>query len=230
MPNTLFIPAQPIAQPDCPQAGSRLAQTLAMMFTLDDLLNTWIPYRLEAIETLCWAWNLSESDNPSTLKVLVNGDCCLEGNIAAIANPMIEAGFIHARALLEFLGLAATKNGKLSVVTGRRPGDLAIENFSTSSIILKKATPESVVASYSGPKEEAEKSLVAIFEMSNRWLAHITDGSLSQTWTDQHIEIALQGIPVLIYNHLYAPLGLKLPNSYSKSLTHHSSGTPNGAP
>lgn len=181
------------------------------MFTLDELLNKWIPYRLEAIETLCWAWSLSESMSSSRIQVLVDGKCRLNGNVAAITNPMIEVGFIHARALLEFLGLTATREGKLSVISERRPGDIAVENFSTSNVILSKASPESVAAAYAGPREEAEESLVAIFQMSNRWLAHITDGVLSKEWNDMHVDIALRGVPMLIRNHLYAPLGLNLP-------------------
>lgn len=184
---------------------------LATMFTLDELLNKWIPYRLEAIETLCWAWSLSESMSSSRIQVLVDGKCRLNGNVAAITNPMIEVGFIHARALLEFLGLTATREGKLSVISERRPGDIAVENFSTSNVILSKASPESVAAAYAGPREEAEESLVAIFQMSNRWLAHITDGVLSKEWNDMHVDIALRGVPMLIRNHLYAPLGLNLP-------------------
>jgi len=181
------------------------------MFTLDDILKRWIPYRLEAIETLRWAWSLSQANHDATIEVHVNGRCRLNGNVAAIANPMIEAGFIHARALLEFLGLTVTKDGALCVVTKRRPGDLAVENFSTPSVTLHRATPASVAAAYPGPREEAEESLVAIFQTSNRWLAHVTDGTVSKEWTDHHIDVALRGIPVLVHNHLYAPLGLDLP-------------------
>lgn len=183
------------------------------MFTLDDILKRWIPYRLEAVETLRWAWALSEESNGASIEVHVDGHCRLHGNVGAIANPMIEAGFIHARALLEFLGLAVTKGGALCVVTNRRPGDVAVENFSTPSVILHRATPASVAAAYPGPREEAEESLVVLFQTSNRWLAHVTDGAMSKEWTDHHIDVALRGIPVLVHNHLYAPLGLQLPNS-----------------
>lgn len=183
------------------------------MFALDDILKRWIPYRLEAIETLRWAWAWSEANHEANIEVHVNGRCRLKGNVAAVANPMIEAGFVHARALLEFLGLAATKEGTLCVITNRRPGDVAVENFSTPSVTLHRATPASVAAAYPGPRVEAEESLVAIFQMSNRWLAHITDGTISKEWTDRHIDVALRGIPVLVHNHLYAPLGLELPKS-----------------
>lgn len=83
------------------------------MMTLDDILNRWIPYRLEALETLQFAWNwIGESDEPRSVEVFDEGKLKLRGNVAAIANPMIEVGVIHARALLEFLGLCAV-SGRL---------------------------------------------------------------------------------------------------------------------
>ncbi|KOR41055.1 hypothetical protein ADT25_17840 [Xanthomonas oryzae] len=182
------------------------------MFTLQELLNWWIPYRLEAIQTLRWAWSLSESNPRAPIQLHVNGRCRLEGNVAAVTNPMIEAGFIHARALLEFLGLSANKDGKLLAGKERRPGDIAVEHFSTPTVTLKRATLASVAAAYPGPRQEAEDALVAIFETSNRWLAHVTDGAMSKEWTDQYIDVALRGIPVLVHNHLYAPLGLQAPH------------------
>ncbi len=79
------------------------------MMTLDDVLERWIPYRLQAIETLKFAWELTanEAGRPRRLEVLVDGRVKLRGNVAAIANPMIEAGVIHARALLVFMGRCA---------------------------------------------------------------------------------------------------------------------------
>lgn len=185
------------------------------MFTLDEILKRWIPYRLDAIESLRWAWALAEAGQDAKLEVHVDGRCRLNGNVAAIANPMIEAGFIHARALLEFLGLAVTREGRLCAVN-RRPGDVAVEAFSTPEVTLQRATPASVAAAYPGPREEAEESLVALFQTSNRWLAHVTDGTTSKKWTDHHIDVALRGIPVLVHNHLYAPLGLDLPKRNSR--------------
>ena len=73
------------------------------MISLEEILERWIPYRLQAIETLQFAWDwIGESDAPREVIVLVDGHKKLQGNVAAIANPMIEIGFIHARALLEF--------------------------------------------------------------------------------------------------------------------------------
>ncbi|HEY8857208.1 MAG TPA: hypothetical protein VIM43_07625 [Rugosibacter sp.] len=181
------------------------------MMTLDEMLNQWIPYRLQAIETLQFAWQwVGESDIPRQVDVLVDGKPKLHGNIAMIANPMIEVGIIHARALLEFLGLCAI-NGKLGQVRKRRPNDIAVERFSTTEFPLNIVAPSAALSAYPGSKADAENALVAIFEWANKGLAHLTTGSLSGNYTDQHLDIACRGIPVLLHNHLYAKLGKTIP-------------------
>jgi hypothetical protein len=188
---------------------------LATMMTLDDVLERWIPYRLQALETLQFAWKwIGETEAPRKVEVFVEGRLTLQGNVAAIANPMIEVGLIHARALLEFLGLCAV-NGKLRQITKRRPDDLAVEYFSTAQFPLSIVSPDSALSAYQGPMGEAEKALVSIFEFTNKGLAHMTTGVLSQEYTEQHLEIACRGLPVLLHNHLYAKLGREIPTPLS---------------
>src|SRR5690348_5278416 len=131
------------------------------MISLEEILEQWIPYRLQTIETLQFAWEwVGESDAPREVVVLVDGQLKLRGNIAAIANPMIEIGFIHARSLLEFLGLRADQ-GRLVQIARRRAGDVAVEHYSTPATPLSKASPASALAAYPGPREEAEGALVS---------------------------------------------------------------------
>jgi hypothetical protein len=180
------------------------------MMTRDEVLNQWIPYRLQAIETLQFAWVwIGESDQQRQVEVIVDGKLKFRGNVAAIANPMIEVGLIHARALLEFLGLAA-KDGKLTQAR-RRNDDIAVEQFSVSGNLLSIVTPSDVFAAYPGPKEEAEQAFAAIFELTNKGLAHLTTGDLSHNYTEQHLDIACRGIRALLHNHLYAKLGTNIP-------------------
>jgi len=181
------------------------------MINRDDLLERWIPYRLQAVETLQFAWGLlNETEKVREMHICVEGRVKLRGNVATIANPMIEVGFIHARSLLEFLGLRAHK-GKLAQIKDRRSDDVALENFTTPQYPLSKAHPDSVLSAYPGSREEAEDSLVAIFELTNKGLAHITSENFSNAWTEQHLDIACRGIPVLLHNHLYAKLGRNVP-------------------
>lgn len=180
--------------------------------TLDEVLNLWIPYRLQALETLQFAWRwIGESETPRRVEVFEEGRLRLRGNVAAIANPMIEVGVIHARALLEFLGLCAT-NGKLAQIKKHRPDDIAVEHFSTPAVPLSIVSPSEAISAYQGPNDEAERALVAIFELANKGLAHLTTENLSAEYTDHHLDIACRGIPVLLHNHLYAKLGMQIPS------------------
>ena len=180
--------------------------------TLDEVLNLWIPYRLQALETLQFAWRwIGESEIPRRIEVFEEGHLRLQGNVAAIANPMIEVGVIHARALLQFLGLCAA-NGKLAQINKRRPDDIAVEHFSTPAVPLGIVTPIEAISAYRGPNDEAESALLAIFEFANKGIAHLTTEALSTEYTDRHLDIACRGIPVLLHNHLYAKLGMQIPS------------------
>ena len=181
------------------------------MMNLDDILERWIPYRLQAIQTLQFAWQwISESQTTRRVEVFVDGRLKLRGNVAALANPMIEAGVIHARALLEFMGLCSS-NGRLSQVASRRRDDIAIEHYSTPTVRLSTVGVADVLATYAGSANDAETALVAIFAMANKGLAHLTLGIATGEYTDEHIDIACRGIPVLLHNHLYAKLGRSVP-------------------
>nr|CBA27014.1 hypothetical protein Csp_A00160 [Curvibacter putative symbiont of Hydra magnipapillata] len=179
--------------------------------TLDELLLRWIPYRLQAIETLLFAWKwLDEGGHPRSVQVVENGRVRLNCNAAAVANPMIEAGLIHARALLEFMGLCAS-GGKLSQIQTRRKDDVAIEHFSSVKGPLGKVEPSAAIATYAGPPDEAEKALLSIFEFANKGMAHLTTQATISQYTDAHLEIACRGIPVLLQNNLYTRLGMPVP-------------------
>jgi len=180
--------------------------------TLEEVVNKWIPYRLQAIESLQFAWDwINEPDSKRHVQVLVNGSIKIQGNVAGIANPMIEVGLIHARALLEFLGLCAS-NGRLKQIHKRRPNDIGVEHYSTREYPLSIVSPVSALSAYPGQKSEAESALVAIFEWTNKGLAHLTTG-MSDKYTDQHLDIACRGIPVLLHNHLYAKIGREIPKA-----------------
>lgn len=153
---------------------------------------------------------VSESDLPRAVVVLVDGQERLHGNVAAIANPMIEAGIIHARALLEFLGLCV-RRGRLANISRRHPGDVAVEHYSMPERPLTMVSPDTALAAYPGSRMEAEEALVAVFELANKLMAHITDGIGTKEWTDRHLDIACRGIPVLVQNHLYSKLGRTIP-------------------
>ena len=71
-----------------------------------ELLRKLIPYRMRAVQTLNYALRLRScwSEVPP-MTICIGGKQVLEGNLNAFTNPAIEAGLVHCRALLEFLGL-----------------------------------------------------------------------------------------------------------------------------
>jgi hypothetical protein len=76
------------------------------MFTRDDILTRVIPHRLEAIATLNLVLRLLGGwDSPKPMKIFFADRLKITGSSSAFTNPVIEAGIIHCRALLEFLGL-----------------------------------------------------------------------------------------------------------------------------
>ena len=182
------------------------------VISLDDVLEQWIPYRLQAIKTFQFAWNwVGDSDGQRELHVVMGDRTVIQGNVAALANPMLEIGLIHARALLEFLGLCTVK-GRLAQVQNRRHGDITIEGYSTLECPLVMVSPSEALAIYEGPREEAESALISIFETANKLVGHITDGAFSQVWTDRHLDIACRGIPALLQAYLYSKLGRDVPD------------------
>ncbi len=128
----------------------------ANALTLEEVVNKWIPYRLQAIETLQFAWDwINEPHSQSQVQVIVDDRIKIQGNVAGIANPMIKIGLIHARALLEFLGLCAC-NGRLEQIRKRRPDDIGVEHFSTREYPLSVVSPLSALSAYPGEKNVQE--------------------------------------------------------------------------
>lgn len=175
------------------------------------LLEGHIPYRLQAVGALALAWKWwSTSDGPKQAQVYFDGQLAIEGNSGAILNPILDAGFVHARALLEFLGLCV-KNGKLSNIQNRRPDDIGIENFTASGQPLSLVTPAGAISTYTGSPEDAEQALLSVFHIANKGFAHFSWGLSKGSFSKSNIATACEGIPILVINSLYVPLGLPPP-------------------
>ena len=65
---------------------------------------------------------------------------------------------------------------------------------------------------YDGGRDEAERALLAVLRISNKGVAHFTAGIASQPEDGNLLEIASCGVPCLIINHVYTPLGLPAPD------------------
>jgi hypothetical protein len=167
---------------------------------------------MHAVEILNYALRLRSiwSDAPA-MTMHVDGKQVMEGNLNAFTNPAIEAGLVHCRALLEFLGLCERER-RLSVRRGRQPGDIGIEHFRNANGPLKMVNPEKVLSRYDGGREQAEKALLTIFHVTNKGLAHLMRDLMDHPEHGELLEIASRGVPSLVVSYLYTPLGLPAPS------------------
>lgn len=171
-----------------------------------------LPHRMQAIATLNLAINLSAALGSAPMKLYAGDKLVVEGTLHGFTNPAIEAGIMHCRALLEFLGLC-DKNGKLDNRAGRRPTDIGIEHFNTpDGAPLKMVTPDDAADRYPGPSDEAKDALLAVFQVANKELAHVTEDLRDSPEHARLIEIASRGIPALMVGCFYKPLGLSAPD------------------
>lgn len=188
------------------------------MFTNDDIINRVIPYRLQAVDVANLAVRLRISwDGPKSMKIYFDEKLRITGNSNAFTNPILEAGLIHCRALLEFLGLKADSKDSTKLIcrdpTKTRTDDVVIEHFSNSNGSLPMVTPQEAISRYQGAQSEAEAALAGILHTANKGLAHITSGLVLSATDMSHLEVASRGVRSLVISHFYTPLGLVPPES-----------------
>ena len=146
------------------------------------------------------------------MNIFVNDKLVVEGNLNGFTNPAIEAGLMHYRALLEFLGLCMSSDGRLGSVKKRLNSDIGIEHFHTANGPIQKVAPDEALKRYDGDRAEAEKALLTVFHITNKGIAHFTEDFNDHPEHATFVEIASRGIPSLVISHLYTPLGLPAPN------------------
>ena len=147
-----------------------------MNISHDRLLHELLPYRTQAVDTLNLAirMRMKWAESPP-MSIYIYGKLSVDGNLNAFTNPAIEAGLVHCRALLEFLGLRMTDAPRLDNVKKRRRTDIGIEHFRNTSGPLRKVMPDDALNRYAGGREEAEKALLAVFQITNKGLVHFTE-------------------------------------------------------
>jgi len=94
----------------------------------------------------------------------------------------------------------------------RRSSDIGIERFSNASGHLSMVNPETALSRYDGGKEEAERALVAVFQITNKGIAHVTEDIKDNPDHGRLVEIASLAVPSLVVSYLYTPLGLPAPD------------------
>jgi hypothetical protein len=186
-----------------------------VVHTKEDYISTVLPYRMKSVDLLNIALKYVISwDKPQPMEISFGGKVCVRGVSTGFTNPAIEAGLIHGRAVLEFLGIKGDSKDPSRLIqrASRKPDDLVIEDFSGPRGPLQMLTVAEVIGTYPGPPQEAEGSLAALITCANKGIAHPTTGRVVNESDLPKFEIASRGIPVLVINAFYMRLGLPPPD------------------
>lgn len=186
------------------------------MLSKNEYANYVIPYRMKAVavSNLAVRYVSYWQRQPQPLEIYFNGKVAIRGLSTAFTNPAIEAGLIHCRALLEFLGLRCDKSNpsRLALRRGKHSDDYVIEDFIGPQGPLRPVTVTEAVACYAGPKDQAERALAAVIHTANKGMAHMTSGHIVELGDLELLEIATRGVPTLVANHFYIARGVSAPD------------------
>ena len=174
-----------------------------------DLLSL-LEYRLRsvAIGRLALQYTSSWDETPA-MKVYFGDMQVMEGKATGFTNGAIESAIVHCRALLEFLGIGAGGSATTlrEVKSPRKPDDTGIEFISS----LSRVSVAEAVAQYPGPATEAEAALGYVIYLANKGLAHTTTAFTKHDRGTILLDIAFRGVPSLVVNRFYIPLGIQPP-------------------
>lgn len=188
----------------------------------DDHLQRLIPHRLDALAILALMLEFRlRWEEPKPMQIVVDGKVQFEGLTSLFTNPIIEAGVLHIRALLEFIGLKSTSSSLVAVTTSqRRDDDTAIELLSNRGRALQPVTPAQARAAYPQDPALAETCLVAVINAANKGMAHLSTQYASNPIEAEHLLLAARLTQQLIEQHVYLPLGRECPPIPVEARTH----------
>ena len=168
-----------------------------------------LPYRLYALDIFRKALSFVEQyPQGGEFNCSVEGKIKFQGNSYGFTNPSIEMGIIHARVLLEFLGLKAqSQQTKLFEESNPRQSDIHIGRYGLDRVTIVKA-----VEPYTGQKFIAEQALAETITAANKLVAHSTEKINLDPKNIEWYLITCKAIPVLFNLYFYQPLKLKMPN------------------
>ena len=153
------------------------------------------------------------------MEIRFDGKLTIEGTSTGWTNPVIEAGLVHCRAMLEFLGLRLDhrKPDQLKERTNKHPDDVVIEDYGVDGRPLNRVTIADAVAKYAGPPDEAHQALARLIFTANKGHIHSTSETFDDLEQNRLLEIASRGVPSLVISYFYIPLGMPEPSYRIKS-------------
>lgn len=180
----------------------------------DAYLARLLPHRLDAlsIAVLLLKFRL-KWEEPKPMQIFVDGRLQFEGRTTMFTNPAVEVGVLHARALLEFIGLKA-KEGALVQLDPktRQADDAAIEKLVSTGGPLRLVSPDDASAIHPLDPDSAKRSLTQLIIAAHKGLAHASATYFSDPAEARDILLALELTQALVEKHVYAPLGRQRPS------------------
>ncbi|WP_156391792.1 MULTISPECIES: hypothetical protein [unclassified Roseateles] len=177
---------------------------------VNDYLSRLLPHRLNAlsIAILMLKFRLKwEESKP--MQIFVDGSLQFEGLTTMFTNPTVEVGVLHARALLEFVGLKVSRAGELIQLSPatRQSDDAGIEKIVGIAGPLHLVSPAEVGAIHPIDAEGAKRALARLIVAAHKGLAHSSASYFSNPPDAQDILLGLQVTECLVERHVYVALG-----------------------
>lgn len=140
----------------------------------EDYLARLLPHRLDAlaIAVLMLKFRL-KWEEPKPMQIIVDGQLQFEGQTTMFTNPALEVGVLHARALLEFIGLKVSAGQLVQLLpNSRQRDDAAIEKLVSPTGMLPLVTPEQAGEIYPPDSDTAIRVLAGVIVAAHKGLAH----------------------------------------------------------
>lgn len=170
------------------------------------LLQEHIPYRLMAIDGLCWACDMiMRSDSPIQIKMR---DGVIQSKTYRIlTNPFFEIGCIFCRVMLEFLGITLSKERKKLMEKSKKSNatDIWIADFGIPTVKVADLCSSTLER-----PQFIEEACVETILVANKAIAHLTQGSFPPA-DPPRIKLGAKTVLSGVENHLYKKLSIEIP-------------------
>lgn len=152
-----------------------------------------------------------KNELPATL--LIRGEIVMEGGVYSLLNPLVEAGLVNLRCLVEFLGVKRNSQNNTLADRKGRLDDVVIESFKYKDIPLSKVTPNGLCSVLDGHSPLIVNNAIChTLEMADKAIAHVTKVH-NVTSTDlTQVAIASKCVETAVMTFLYDAMGLERPN------------------
>lgn len=189
----------------------------------NQFLNSVIPHRLRGNAILFASTQIYAKclvyENELPARLSVKGEVVMEGGVFSLLNPLVEAGLVNLRCLVQFLGVKRNSKSGILVARIKRSDDVGIEDFKFNGMPLSKVTPEtlcSILEDY--PPDAAYEAMCHTLQMADKAIAHVT-ANHNVICTDlRQVAVAAKCVESAVMRFLYRAMELEQPNIKVKSV------------